>query len=229
MTDTTTSPRPDTPTGTPPGTISWHDEQVLLGVRVRAFFFDPQLVDARGDWVARLLPVLSPALPMPQSLHHDGERGSYKVGDLQALPDAVLVHGNGVLCVSHRHADKLPHDPERWVRQLRIDLMLQAIVTAMAVSGQRQQPTVALLRCHNALYQFDPGPPVLECLATSIGAAKRYAGVSGSITPQQLAAFCEPRLRELQAPPGDAAAPRTQCDSNPFADTTPSDEASVGA
>ncbi len=209
-------------------TLTWHDEQVLLGVRVRAFFFDPQLVDARGDWIARLLPVLSPALPLPQSLHRDGERGSYVVGDLQALPDTVLAHGNGVLCVSHRHADKLPHDPDRWVRQLRIDLMLQAIVAAMAVSGQRQQPTAALLRCQNALYQFDPGPPVLECLATSIAAAKRYCGAAGPISPQQLAAFCEPRLRELPAPPGDALVSRAQCE-NPFADTTPSDEASVGA
>lgn len=192
--------------------LRWDDEQLLLGVQVRAHFFEPDAVDTRTDWTARLLPVLQGVLPTP--LHRDGERGSYVVGDLQACPDAVFAHGNGLICLSYRHADKRAHEPVRWVRQLRMDLMLQAIVSAMAVSGQRQQPTAALLRCHNVLYQFDPSPPVLECLATSIAAAKRYCGDPGQLSVQQLAAYCEPRLRSLPAPPqcdiapADAAAAR---------------------
>lgn len=205
--------------------LRWDDEHVLLGVRVRAHFFDPATVDAQEDWVARLLPLLGQALP--RSLHHDGERGSYVVGDLQACPDAVFAHGNGLISLSCRTADKRAHDPERWPRQLRIDAMLQAIVTAMAVAGQRQQPTAALLRCHNVLYQFDPSPPVLECLATHIGAAKRYCGEPAQISVQQLAAFCEPRLRALPAPPGSEPLP-DQCDIA-FADTTPSAAAIIGA
>lgn len=205
--------------------LPWDDEQQLLGVRVRAWFFDPATVDARGDWVARLLPMLSG--PLPQPLHAEGQRGSYTVGDLQANPDAVLAHGNGLLCVSYRQGGKHPHDRERWARQLRVDAMLQSIVTAMAVSGDQQLPTVALLRGQNVVYQFDPGPPVLECLATSIAAARRYCGSPPQLSVQQLAAFCEPRLRELPAPPGQVPA-AAQCD-NAFVDTTPSDEASVGA
>lgn len=178
--------------------LRWDDEHVLLGVRVRAHFFDPVAVDARTDWIARLLPVLEGVLPTP--LHRDGERGSYVVGDLQACPDAVFSHGNGLICLSYRHADKRAHDPQRWPRQLRADVMLQTIVSAMAVSGQRQQPTAALLRCHNVLYQFDPSPPVLECLATNIAAARRYCGDPPQLNVQQLAAYCEPRLRALPAP-----------------------------
>ncbi|HSW05571.1 hypothetical protein [Aquabacterium sp.] len=201
--------------------LRWDDEQLLLGVRVRAHFFDPDAVAGQDDWVARLLPVLPhPGHASPKSLHHDGERGSYVVGDLLACPDAVFEHGNGLICLTHRNADKLSHDPQRWPRQLRIDAMLQSIVSAMAVSGQRQQPTAALLRCHNVLYQFDPSPPVLECLATHIGAAKRYCGEPAQISVQQLAAYCEPRLRALPAPPGSDAPP-DQCDIA-FADTTPS-------
>jgi len=212
---------------------SWHDEQWLLGVRVRAHFFDAAALQAEADPVARLLPVLHGRLPRP--LHHDGERGSYVTGDLQAFPDAVFEHGNGLLCLSHRHADKRAHESDGWVRQLRVDLMLQAIVAAMAVSGQVQKPVAALLRCENVLYQFDPSPAVLECLASHIGAARRYAGESGKLGVQQLAAFCEPRIRALPAPP-DAAAPAAeatasgrradpaQWDSKAFADTTPSQE-----
>jgi len=185
--------------------LRWDDEQWLLGVQVRAHFFEPEAVDGRDDWIARLLPVLDGALP--RSLHHDGERGSYVVGDLQACPDAVFEHGNGLLCVSYRHNDKCVHERDRWPRQLRMDMMLQAIVSAMAVSGQRQQPTAALLRCHNVLYQFDPSPPVLECLATSLAAAKHYCGETAQISVQQLASYCEPRVRALPAPDGRAPAP----------------------
>ncbi|MBI5258470.1 MAG: hypothetical protein HY855_18330 [Burkholderiales bacterium] len=198
--------------------VHWDDEQVLLGVAVRAYFFDPQDADGQGDWVARLLPMLRPALPKPNQA--EGERQAYTVGDLQVAVDAVFEHGNGLLCVSHRNGDRRPHDPEHWQRQLRVDAMLQSIVAAMAVSGDRQRPTVALLRCHNVVYQFDPGPPVLECLATGIGAAKRYHGEPGCISGQQLAAFCEPQLRALPAPP-DGPAAGAQCETA-FADTTPS-------
>lgn len=204
--------------------LRWDDEQVLLGVAVRAHFFDPQAVDGQPDWVARLLPLLGRSLPRP--LQAEDERKAYTVGDLQATADAVFEHGGGLLCLSHRNGDRRPHDRERWPRQLRVDAMLQSIVAAMAVSGQCQRPTVALLRCHNVVYQFDPGPPVLECLATGIGAAKRYHGEAGCISGQQLAAFCEPQLRALPAPPDGPPGP--QCDTA-FADTTPSAVAITGA
>ena len=80
---------------------------------------------------------------------------------------------------------------------LGADLRLQGIAGAMAVAGARQQPAVALLRIGNALFQFAPSPPVLECLATNIAAARRYWNAPNAVNATQLSTFCEPKLRSL--------------------------------
>jgi hypothetical protein len=116
-------------------------------------------------------------------------------------------------------ADRRPHDIDHWPRQLRGDALVQALVSAMAVAGQSQRPTAAMLRCHNAIYQIDPSPAALECVATSLGPALAYCGGQAPLTVQQLAAYCEPRLRALPEGGGPAGAP-AQCDIA-FADTTP--------
>ncbi|NRF68266.1 hypothetical protein HLB44_14835 [Aquincola sp. S2] len=201
----------------PESRLPWDDEQELLGLRVRAFFFDPATVGARHDWIDRALPVLTPV--RPTTLHAAGERGQYAVAELIAHPDAVFEHGNGLICLLDRSEDQRDHDPATWPNGVRGDALVQAVVAAVAVAGQRQTPTVALLRCHNVLYQIDPSPAALECIATSIVPAKRYCGAEGSISVQQLAAYCEPRLRNL--PAGGAVLTRSQCDIG-FADTTPS-------
>lgn len=180
----------DTPRGLP-----WHDEADLLGVRVRVFFFDPAEVDARTDVVGRLLPILPGA--EAQLLSPEDRRDSYRVSALHAQPDAVLRHGNGLLCLGHKGGDGRWLSPAQWRGQLRVDVMLQCIASAMAVAGHRQQPTAAMWRGTNVLCQFDPGSPVLECLATHIAAARQYWGGTEAVSPAQLASFCEPRLRVL--------------------------------
>ena len=180
--------------------LRWHDEAEVLGVRVRVFFFDPAEVDARPDFIGRQLPILQGTAA--RLLVPEGQRDTYRVGGLQAQPDAVLAHGNGLLCLSWRGGDGRLLDAERWRQQWRADVMLQAIATAMAVAGQLQRPTAALWRGANLLCQFDPGPPVLECLASNIPAAQRYWDGAAQVSPAQLASFCEPRLRVL---PGLAA------------------------
>ena len=175
--------------------LQWRDEAELLGVRVRAWFFDPEEVAGLSDPVARLLPLLADAPPRP--LGPLDQRSTHAVGGLSAQPDAVLVHGNGLLCLSHKGGDARHHDRQHWQRGLRVDVMLQAIAQAMAVAGQTQKPTLALWRAPNVVYQFDPSPPVLECLATHIGAARHYWNEPVSVNPAQLASFCEARLRAL--------------------------------
>jgi hypothetical protein len=187
------------PTATLP--LPWHDEAELLGVRVRVYFFDPAEVDARSDFVGRQLPILQGT--RPQLLAPEGQRETYRVGALQAQPDAVLTHGNGLLCLSYKGGDGRPLEPGRWRQHWRVDTMLQGIASAMAVAGQSQRPTAALWRGSNVLCQFDPGSPVLECLATHIGAARHYWREPAVVSPAQLASFCEPRLRVL---PGLASA-----------------------
>ena len=185
---------------TPAGPLRWHDEADVLGVRVRAFFFDPAEVDARPDFVGRQLPILQGSAA--RLLAPEGQRGSYRVSGLLAQPDAVLAHGNGLLCLSYKGGDGRLLAPALWRAQWRVDVMLQCIASAMAVAGQRQQPTAALWRGANVLCQFDPGPAVLECLATHIAAAQQYWNGAPQVSPAQLASFCEPRLRLL---PGVAA------------------------
>lgn len=175
--------------------LPWHDEADLLGVRVRVYFFDPVEVDARADFVGRQLPILQGAAA--RLLAPEGQRATYRASGLQAQPDAVLVHGNGLLCLGYKGGDGRLFEPARWRQQWRIDVMLQAIASAMAVAGQCQQPTAALWRGPNVLCQFDPGSPVLECLATHIGAARHYWHEPEVVSPAQLASFCEPRLRVL--------------------------------
>ena len=181
-------------------TLPWHEQADLLGVRIRAFFFDPAEVEARTDFVGRQLPILQGAAA--QLLAPEGRRDSYLVAGLLAQPDAVLSHGNGLLCLSYKSCDSRLHAPGQWQRGWRVDVMLQCIAASMAVAGQSQLPTAALWRGVNLLCQFDPSPPVLECLATHIGAARHYWREPAQVSPAQLASFCEPRLRAL---PGLAA------------------------
>ena len=175
--------------------LNWHQEVDLLGVRVRVYFFDPAQVEARADFVGRQLPILQGSAA--RLLAPEGQRETYRAGALVAQPDAVLAHGDGLLCLTYRSGDGRPHPPDTWRRQWRCDVMLQCIATAMAVAGQRQQPTAALWRGANLLCQFDPGPLVLDCLATHISAARQYWGEPLQLSPAQLASFCEPRLRAM--------------------------------
>ena len=178
--------------------LAWHEEADLLGVRVRIFFFDPAEVDARSSFVDRQLPLLQGLNLRP--LAPDGQRISYSAGALRAQPDAVLVHGNGLLCLSHKGNDGRFLAPARWQQHWRVNTMMQSIACAMAVAGDRQLPVAALWRGTNVLCQFDPSPPVLECLASHIGAACDYWREPDVISPAQLASFCESRLRQLPGP-----------------------------
>jgi hypothetical protein len=176
-------------------TLPWHDEAEVLGVRIRAFFFNPLEVDARSEFTARQLPVLQGAIP--RLLGVEGQREAYATSALLAHPDAVLAHGTGLLCLTYRGGDGRLFDTAHWRSQCRVDAMLQCIATTMAVAGKTQLPTAALWRGANVLCQFDPSPPVLECLGSHIGAARQYWNEPQHVSPAQLASFCEPRLRAL--------------------------------
>ena len=178
-----------------PSPLPWHDDAEVLGVRVRLFFFDPAEADAAPDFVARQLPILRGS--GARLLAPEGQRQSYRAGGLLAQPDAVLAHGDGLLCLTYKGGDGRLHQPAQWRAQWRVDVMLQCIASAMAVAGQRQQATAALWRGANVLCQLDPGPLVLDCLATHIGAARHYWNEPLQVNPAQLASFCEPRLRAM--------------------------------
>ena len=182
-------------TSTTPQTLHWHADAVLLGVRMHAHFFDPEQVNLRATFVERFLPVFRQA--RPRLLGDGTQRLNYIAGDLCAQPDAVLEHGNGLLCLTYRHTERLQVDRASWATQIRVDAMLQSIASAVSVAGARQLPTAALLRIGNALLLFSPSPPVLECLASNIASARRYWNTANAVTASQLAGYCEPLLRRL--------------------------------
>lgn len=175
--------------------LNWHQEAELLGVRVRVFFFDPAEIDARVDFVDRQAPILQGL--GARLLAPEGQSETYRAGALMAQPDAVLAHGDGLLCLSWRGGEGRLYQPDTWRRQWPAQAMLQCIASAMAVAGHRQQPTAALWRGANLLCQFDPGPLVMDCLATHIGAARQHCKEPLQVNPAQLASFCEPRLRAM--------------------------------
>lgn len=187
------------------GDLPWTEQADVLGVRIRAYFFDPAEVDARADFTARQLPILPTS--SARLLAPEGHRASYRAAGLQAYPDAVLAHGNGLLCLTYRGDDGRWFEPGQWQRLWRADLMLQCLAAAMAVAGQTQQPTAALWRGSNLLCQFDPSPAVLECLANNISAAQLYWHEPQQVSPAQLASFCEPKLRVLPGLAVPAPAP----------------------
>lgn len=175
--------------------LAWHDQALLLGVEVHVFFFDAERIVAAASFAGRSLPIFDHAFP--RLVGAEDQRPIYSAGDLWAQPDAVFEHGEGLLCLGWRHSAKTFVERERWKADLRADAMLQSIATAMVVAGSRQAPTAALLRLGNALLLYSPGPQVLECLATSVDAARRYWSAAKGVSAVQLARYCEPVLRAL--------------------------------
>lgn len=191
--------------------LPWQAQAQVLGVHALVYFFDPASVDAAPDYVDRQLPVLAHArgAKRPELLTSSARPSRYSVGGLQAWPDAVFSHGQGLLCLvsgpgqrspGQRHeaqrplAAAAPFDPGRWREQLQPELVLHCLATAMAVSGQSQRVTAALWRGHNVLVQLDPNVDVLQCLADHIDAARRYWNSPQRVDAAQLASFCAPLL-----------------------------------
>ena len=186
--------------------LPWDDQATLLGgVVVRVHAFDAAEADAESDAVLRLLPIfrtVAATALLPRWM--DGGRSPadapplYQAGLLQARPDQVLSHGEGLISVvQQRGADARVHEPGQWRSRLGADRMLQCLATALAVAGHTGKPTVALLRGPTVLYQFEPSRAVLDFLATELPAAARHGAPAERVSAAQLARFCEPRLRAL--------------------------------
>jgi hypothetical protein len=180
--------------------LPWHDSATRLGVRLRVYFFDPELADAQADPALRALPILlsptAPTGPRPQALTAWGDlQPLYRAGALQAQPRLVLRHGEGLISVLHLAADQRRHEPSHWRERLRLDQVLQAIATAMAVAGHLGQTTVPVWRTANALYLLDAQRPLLQFMADALPDACRWWQQPAGVTAAQLASFCEPRWR----------------------------------
>ena len=105
--------------------LEWHDEAVISGIRVRAHFFNPAVVDARADFVARNLPVFKSA--RPKVLVTENDRKNFVAGDLIGQPDSVLEHGAGLISLEYKSNSGRSHECDSWRRSLRLTSMLGAV------------------------------------------------------------------------------------------------------
>jgi hypothetical protein len=183
--------------------IHWHDDQLVYGIRTRAFFFDPVVVD-KLPVIQRLLPFFSRARPELLMTETDVGNKNVIYGELIAQPDAIFSHGNGLIALEYKSHSGRSHDRNNWTRQIRLASMLQAVIASIAVAGARSLPGAVVLRCHNVVYLLDPSAEVLQLLTSNVSAAKKYWQEGRRVNASQLAAYCEPLIKRKFGPSDDS-------------------------
>lgn len=174
--------------------LSWHDDAVVSGIRVRAHFFDPAELNKEEDFQKRNLPVFKAA--RPALIATESDRRNFKVGELIAQPDSVLSHGSGLISLEYKSHSGRSLSRQNWRLELKLKEILQSIIGAMAVSGETGKVTVPMLRCHNALLLLSPPNEVVEFIASTIPIAKAYYRENKYVSMSQLAKLCEIWVRE---------------------------------
>lgn len=174
--------------------LEWHDEQLVYGIRIRAYFFDYEVVNKLTDFVNRQLPNFKRA--RPTLIFTENDRKNFVFGELIGQPDAVLTHGEGLISLEYKYKSGRLYDKERWTRQIDLSSVLQSIAGAMVVAGETGKPTAAMLRYHNVFYLLDPDQRVIDFLGAQVSAAKEYWTESRKVSISQLAGYCEARIKK---------------------------------
>lgn len=174
--------------------LAWHDKGEVFGFSVSAFFFDGDAAEREPDFVRRMLPVFRTA--RPRLLATEGDRRNFRASTVVAQPDAVLVHGQGLISLEYKPQDKRHHRRDRWSEDIPLRGMLQCLIAAIAVSGEMNKPTLPLLRCHNAIYLLASSQIVLEKVLKLIRQAPTYWDDCADVSSSRVAKFCEPWVRE---------------------------------
>lgn len=178
----------------------WQDQATIHGVAVKVCFFEAAAVE-KAALPRRLLPFLRDALP--RVLFTEGDRRNVRYGELVAQPDAVLEHGNGLVCVEYKSFGQRPHSPEGWQREVRLKDMLQCLLAGYAVAQHYRTLTGCILRYHNACYQLCPPPSVIDEMLNLLPMAKNYYREAQAVSASQLAQFSVERIRTLHPGPAD--------------------------
>ena len=173
--------------------LDWTDRRSVHGCDVSARFFDPETVDREDDFARRLLPVFKRA--RPEVLYSEQDRKNFFADPLVAQPDAVLQHGQGLLCLEFKSQSRRPHRQDQWHRDIPCSAVLQALAGSVAVASVSGKPVASLLRCHNVLYFLRPQPELVDRMLQDAPAARDYWREKQYVSASQLAAFCEPWVK----------------------------------
>src|ERR1019366_6750636 len=171
----------------------WHDQAVLYGVQVKAFFFDADAAQIEQNLARRNLPFLGLA-PL-KTMFTEPDRQDFYYGQLVARPDAVFEHGNGLIVVDIRHAGCQPHTREQWQREIKLKDILQCLIAGYTVAQNYQKLTGCVLRYPNVCYLPTPDAGMIGTMLDLIPLAKQYYKVDRRISAAQIALFAVDRVR----------------------------------
>lgn len=182
--------------------LDWTDRKTVYGCDISAFFFEPDLVDREDDFALRTLPVFKRA--RPQVLFSEQDRKNFVVDPLIAQPDAVLRHGQGLICLEFKSQSQRSHRQDRWHRDIPCAAVLQTVAGSVAVASVSGKPVASVLRCHNVLYLLRPQAELVERMLKDAAAARAYWQEQRYVSASQLAAFCEPWVKSRFSQKDDA-------------------------
>jgi hypothetical protein len=175
--------------------IQWHDEAVINGINVKAFFFDGNAAKDETDLVRRAVPMLADAPVKPTVLATEQDRKNFYFDILVAQPDAVFAHGSGLVCVEYKFVGYRDHSRQSWRTEIRLGDMLQSIIAAFVVAQSQKRVTACVLRYHNVAYLLTPSEELVRMVTSLAPMAKAYYAETRRVAAKQLAIFTRERVQ----------------------------------
>lgn len=176
--------------------LNWHDQGVIHGIQVKAFFFDGDAAKNDSDLLRRTLPMLADAPVKPRVVATEEDRKNFYVGQLVAQPDAVFEHGAGQLCIEYKSVGYRNHTRQGWQNEIRLPDMLQCIIASFAVAQETRKVTACVLRYHNVVYLLVPSEELIKLLVGLLPLAMAYYAETRRVAAAQLAKFAVERVQK---------------------------------
>lgn len=175
--------------------LNWHDQAVIHGIQVKAFFFNGKAAKEDADLVRRALPMLAAAPVKPSVVVTEEDRKNFVAGKLVAQPDAVFTHGTGLVCVEYKSVGFRNHSRQKWQTEIRLADMLQALIGSYAVAQETGKLTACVLRYHNVAYLLVPTEALITMLVGLVPLAMTYYAETRRVAARQLAKFAVERVQ----------------------------------
>lgn len=177
-------------------TLQWHDQDVIHGIQVKAFFFDGDAAEKEQVYVRRVLPMLADAPVKPVLLSTEEDRKNLFFGQLVAQADSVLEHGNGLICLEYKSGGGRDHARQNWRFKIKLVAMLQAIIASYVVAQTHRKVTACVLRYHNVAYLLTPSEGLINLLVSLAPQAMVYFQDRRCVAAAQLASFAQERVKK---------------------------------
>jgi hypothetical protein len=177
-------------------TLQWHDQDVINGIQVKAFFFDGDAAAAEPSYVRRVLPMLANAPVKPVLLTTEGDRKNLFFEQLVAQADSVVEHGNGLICLEYKSGGGRDHARQNWRLKIKLVAMLQAIIASYVVAQTHRKVTACVLRYHNVAYLLTPSEALINLLVSLVPQAMVYYQDRRCVAAAQLASFALERVKK---------------------------------